>query len=307
MKRSKILLTGIPIAAALLFCFNWSVSAEATSDFAVQHAGKIFLQVEDNGEAWYVNPDDYLRYYLSRREDAFAIMRDLGTGITNANLERIPGEGSPVLEENAAFVESVKGKILLQVEANGEAWYVDPSNGQRYYLGRPDDAFRIMRERGVGATTANIKLIQPDVTLESHNRDGVGGTQSINTYTIVNHGSLNHSGEDFTLRDSDGDSFELNANMPAAGSTLTVIQVGTDASLDDEVIAYNELSSEGIIVWRNDPYIINAPGDVLFHGGLRGPNDTIYEWATPYFRKVCGDETFLEGTSGGGTCARYFL
>ena len=45
----------------------------------------------------------------------------------------------------AAVIDTVTGYIVLQVEENGEAWYVDPSTVIRYYLGRPDDAFSIMR------------------------------------------------------------------------------------------------------------------------------------------------------------------
>ena len=32
------------------------------------------------------------------------------------------------------------GAVLLQVESYGEAWYLNPADGRRYYLGRPRDA-----------------------------------------------------------------------------------------------------------------------------------------------------------------------
>jgi hypothetical protein len=35
------------------------------------------------------------------------------------------------------YANNQKGKILLQVEGNNEAWYVSPSDGKRYFLGRP--------------------------------------------------------------------------------------------------------------------------------------------------------------------------
>jgi hypothetical protein len=54
-----------------------------------QNLGRIFLQVEGQGEAWYINPVNHQRYYLSRPSDAFAIMRNLGLGITNADLAKI--------------------------------------------------------------------------------------------------------------------------------------------------------------------------------------------------------------------------
>ncbi|MFA6551772.1 MAG: hypothetical protein WCV41_04565 [Patescibacteria group bacterium] len=58
-----------------------------------------------------------------------------------------------------AASERLSGKILLDVERNGEGWYVYPENKKRYYLGRPDDAFKIMRELGLGITNADLAKI----------------------------------------------------------------------------------------------------------------------------------------------------
>src|SRR6056297_1304036 len=38
---------------------------------------------------------------------------------------------------NAAVSDNLSGKILLQVEKNGEAWYIKPSDKKRVFLGRP--------------------------------------------------------------------------------------------------------------------------------------------------------------------------
>ena len=57
--------------------------------FSRTQAGRIFLAVEKNGEAWYVNPADFKRYFLGRPADAFAAMQKLGLGIKNADLEKI--------------------------------------------------------------------------------------------------------------------------------------------------------------------------------------------------------------------------
>jgi hypothetical protein len=51
--------------------------------------GRILLQVESRGEAWYVNPEDGRRYYMPDGEAAYEIMRFLSLGITNENLEQI--------------------------------------------------------------------------------------------------------------------------------------------------------------------------------------------------------------------------
>ena len=56
---------------------------------ANEHKGKIFLQVEDNGEAWYVYPVDSFRYYLGRPRHAFTIMRSMGLGISDSNFNKM--------------------------------------------------------------------------------------------------------------------------------------------------------------------------------------------------------------------------
>jgi len=57
--------------------------------FAGNQSGKIFLQVENYGEAWYISPEDNKRYFLGRPADAFQVMRELGLGISNADFENL--------------------------------------------------------------------------------------------------------------------------------------------------------------------------------------------------------------------------
>ncbi len=134
----------------------FTVVASTVSDHA---SGKILLQVEKNGEAWYVNPANQLRYYLGSPSDAFKLMTQLGVGITDANLQLIP-KAKQNWDGDANLMPSVRGKILLQVEQHGEAWYVDPSTGKRHYLGSPRDAFALMTQLGVGIKTADLKQIE---------------------------------------------------------------------------------------------------------------------------------------------------
>lgn len=72
--------------------------------------------------------------------------------------------GSGKLIADASFSAKQKGKILLQVEGKGEAWYVNPKNNTRYFLGRADDAFNIMRQLGVGITNTNLNSISTGIS-----------------------------------------------------------------------------------------------------------------------------------------------
>lgn len=112
--------------------------------------GNILLQVEKNGEGWYVYPDDRKKYYLGRPADAFSIMRNLGLGIKHDELTKYL---------NSKFPSKLSGKILLDVEKNGEAYYVNPKDLKGYFFSRPSDAFKVMRDLGLGITNDDIRKI----------------------------------------------------------------------------------------------------------------------------------------------------
>ncbi len=133
-----------------VYYFTDSRQMAAAQRLAQKLSGRILLQVERNGEAWYVYPSDLRRYYLGRPLDAFAIMRKLGLGATHK-----------FITEHTIYPRHVWGKILLDVEEHGEAYYINPLDKKAYYLGRPADAFRIMRRFGLGITNENLYHI-PD-------------------------------------------------------------------------------------------------------------------------------------------------
>jgi uncharacterized protein YkwD len=199
-KKPALLLS----AAAVLFLFHPAQAADLSSRLA----GRILLAVESRGEAWYVSPDSQMRFFLGRPADAFAVMREQGRGITNADLNKIPvglialsgadadrdglGDGleaalgtNPNLSDsdgdrfsdyeevksgynplgagvsafNTAFSKKQSGRIFLAVEKGGAAWYVNPADYKRYYLGRPADAFAAMRTLGLGVKNADLEEI----------------------------------------------------------------------------------------------------------------------------------------------------
>jgi hypothetical protein len=200
----------------------------ADDNLAKRLSGKILLEVESRGEAWYINPKNQKRYSLGRPDDAFRVMRDLSIGITDNDLEKFPigsdikiyngpdadGDGlSDELEKiiktdpqksdtdndgyndsleiinnynpnglnklpiDSFFAKKNAGKIFLQVESAGQAWYINPDDNSRYFLGRPADAYRIMRAFGLGITTANLEKIEefkktePPIINDDHSDD----------------------------------------------------------------------------------------------------------------------------------------
>ena len=171
--------------------------------------GYILLQVEQNGEAWYVHPDEGRRYYMKDGSTAYEMMRRFGLGVTSSDLSKIPvginnrfeefdydgdyvhdkmeealgtdmydhdtdndgysdGEeiengynpkGSGKMDLDLALANKLRGRILLQVESRGEAWYVNPGDNKRYYMKDGDSAYEIIRFLSLGITDENLASI----------------------------------------------------------------------------------------------------------------------------------------------------
>lgn len=120
------------------------------SNLSKRLSGRILLQVERHGEAYYIYPKDSKRYYMADGDEAYRIMRYLGVGITDKDLAKINGDKN--------FAKKNSGKIFLQVEARGEAYYID-FNGNIHYLKDGSAAYTIMRELGLGITNNDLSKI----------------------------------------------------------------------------------------------------------------------------------------------------
>ncbi len=149
--------------------------------------GRILLDVERHGEAWYINPQDKLRYFLGRPADAFRVMRELGLGIREAEFQKIARPGMGV-EGDRELANRLSGRIVLQVEKKGEAWYINPQDLKKYYLGRPADAFRVMRELGLGISRKDLATI--------HKK---GMDESIDSYSSYRHFSTTTPSGSFVI------------------------------------------------------------------------------------------------------------
>ena len=147
--------------------------------------------------------------YMADGSVAYDMMRNLGLGISNADVKKIPvgfedrfecndfdhdslcdklevGLGtdltdfdsdddgyddgtevrnhySPLGPErmiyDSSLVDRLMGKILLQVESHGEAWYIYPGNGKRYYMSDGPAAYQIMRYLSLGISNADLEQI----------------------------------------------------------------------------------------------------------------------------------------------------
>lgn len=85
---------------ALVLTPSLPASAESIMPYV---RGRILLQVEEHGEAWYISPVDDRRYYLKDGATAYVIMRLLSLGITDADLSKIPVGTDPRVYEITGY------------------------------------------------------------------------------------------------------------------------------------------------------------------------------------------------------------
>jgi len=316
-KISKIL---IIITAIILSAIYYKTFIKADITLISNVRGKILLQVEQNGEAWYVNPHTDERYFLGRPDDAFKIMRDLGVGITNQDIKKMPiaeanfigadidndgladviedaigtnkekadtdsdghndkieilnnynPNGSGKLPIDIDFASGQAGKILIQVEQNGEAWYINPDNNKRYFLGKPNDAFSIMRNLGLGITNENLTKIQEFTTdkklqndyIVENNTTIAQTNNSLRKYTDTNYYFYFNYPKDWQIQkpsDFDnviflGDYDESLFSEKKGLITMTYLKTDQDLSLDNFKIDSKpgaEKNIEEIITFNNN-------------------------------------------------------
>lgn len=113
--------------------------------------GRILLQVESHGESWYLNPVDSSRYFMGRPLDAFNLMKRFALGVNNADMQEFLLRGAP---------RRLSGRIVMNVDDKGKAYYVNPLNLKLYYLGNPDNAFSIMKSFGLGISNIHLRQIK---------------------------------------------------------------------------------------------------------------------------------------------------
>jgi hypothetical protein len=145
----KILKLVLALIAAMILLIVPSSSGNLNSGVSEALKGRFLLLTEENNEAWYADPTTGKLHYLGRPDDAFAFLKSLALPISNSNLSRLRGEGSHLGSVDEGLAKQLAGRILVQIEDQGQIWYVWPENSQRYFIGKPEDAQRLFIDLGL--------------------------------------------------------------------------------------------------------------------------------------------------------------
>jgi len=165
MKKIGLIVIALYFLALPIYGFA-SQSSTTSVSLADKYAGRFLLQVQSYGRAWYINPTDRNRYYLGA--DATTTITNLGMGISNKDLQKIPTKKG--IKADQKLVNRLKGKILLQVQDKGQAWYVNPLDGLRYQLSDASTTLNLAGKFSQGVTDAQLRQIpmnQKQLTFDS--------------------------------------------------------------------------------------------------------------------------------------------
>lgn len=85
MKKFYYLILGVLLLPLLV-----SAASKIDTNLVNRLKGRILLQTQQHGEAWFIHPVDGKRYYLKDGATAYEMLRKFGLGITDGDLEKIP-------------------------------------------------------------------------------------------------------------------------------------------------------------------------------------------------------------------------
>jgi hypothetical protein len=126
-----------------------SVSTAAAVSIATRLSGRIVIQTQADGAAWYINPTTKKRVALKDPATAYQVMAAQSVGISNADYNAL----------SQSVPSNVVGRFILKVEDNGKLYYVNPVNKQVTYVGGPADAQALIKSVGLGISNSDINQI----------------------------------------------------------------------------------------------------------------------------------------------------
>ena len=156
----KFLTCAVIVMATFLVLPNVSHAASASPE----QLGKILIDGERNGEAWYVNPQTHMKVYLGRPHEALERLSRSGINISFVSIARL--SESVAVPQDDEYAVAVSGFVLNPKDVLGASWYVNPVTGRRMRLATPHDAWMVM-QTGASVPSSAIDGITEELAPEA--------------------------------------------------------------------------------------------------------------------------------------------
>jgi len=161
-----------------------------------------------------------------------------------------------------ALADRLKGKIILKVEDDGKAYYINPSTKYSYFLGRPADAFSVMRDQGIGITNFDLNKIPVGlISLGGQDSDNDGLSDMLEEAIGTDKNNSDTDGDGY----SDKDELEGNYNPNQTGGVKLNIDNNFSEKQKGKILLQVENNGEAWYVNPEDgkKYFLGRPVDAF--------------------------------------------
>jgi D-alanyl-D-alanine carboxypeptidase len=152
----------IAFCLIIFFTFLFGHLTASAQSPQKSYLGKILIQTESYGRAWYVYPKDGRRYYLKDANFAFETVSRLAHGIRHDDLVKIPISYGEKGEKK--MIERFSGYFLIDVDHRGELFYIDPNSRVRISVSNNLMLLTIMQKLGIPVYNVALRKIPMNET-----------------------------------------------------------------------------------------------------------------------------------------------
>ena len=146
------------MALASFFIFD-NVQAASNDEIKTRYTGTVLAEnLEFETRWWYVEPQSQERYPLKDGLSVTRLLKKFGQGMHDAELNKIPIN---IDSQNVDYelTHQSRGHFMVQLDANGEAWYINPLDNYRYKIDNGQQGLEILKDLALDISADKLKLI----------------------------------------------------------------------------------------------------------------------------------------------------
>lgn len=142
----------------------------AASITAKSLAGQIIYVPGEINEFWFVNSKNFQRSPVLDFKVALNVFKNKFIGLSEANFKKLVAVGDMPIKSDLALAKKLAGRIILRVDKNGAAWYINPTDLKKYDLSASSTFFNNLPLLATKVSATQLAQIHKPSLAESINK-----------------------------------------------------------------------------------------------------------------------------------------